>query len=78
MTAEALVGAERTRNSFEENSIMQTLGHPALEFVIALLALAAMAFAIEQIGLRIWIAWLNRHLGQRTNSGSKEFWRAHQ
>ena len=67
-----------SEKKFEECLIMQTLGHHLLEFLVVLLALAAMAFAIEQIGLRIWIAWLNRHLGQRKNGDSKEYWRTHQ
>jgi hypothetical protein len=40
---------------------MQTPQHHALEFVAALVVLVVAAFIIELIGLRIWIAWLNRY-----------------
>lgn len=56
---------------------MHALIHPVGYFVV-FLALVALAFIIDQIGLWGWIAWLNRRQGKPKNEDVEEYWKVHQ
>ena len=63
--------------------MIQRLIHTPIDGSIALLALVALIFIIDQLGLRAWIAWfnrheVNRHEGKPNDGASKEYWRVHQ
>jgi hypothetical protein len=48
---------------------------------VAFLVLIALVFAVDQLGLRLWVAWLNRrdgkHEGKPEDNGSGEYWKVH-
>ena len=58
--------------------MMQTLYHISADCLVAVLALVGVAFLLDWLGLRAWIAWLSRHDGKPNNRGSKEYWRVHE
>jgi hypothetical protein len=59
---------------------MQTLHHfsSLADCLFAVLALVALVFILDQLGLRVWIAWLIRHDGKPKNTASKEYWNLHE
>jgi hypothetical protein len=63
--------------------VIQTLiDHPAA-CLIAFLFLVALTFAADLLGLIVWLAWLDRHKGDRREQkrhgeATKEYWRVHQ
>jgi len=44
--------------------------------LVVLLALVVLGFSVDRLGLRTWIAWLNRRAKPQDN-GSKQYWRLH-
>jgi hypothetical protein len=58
--------------------MMQTLYHISAECLFAMAALVGLAFLLDWLGLRAWIAWLSRRDGMPKNSASKEYWRVHE
>lgn len=68
--------------SDEDIPMMQTLiDHPAA--LIAFLLLVALTFASHRLGLTAWLAWLDRHKGDRREQkrhgeATKDDWRVRQ
>ena len=59
-----------------EKWIVQTLSHHLVRCLVVLLALVVLGFSVDRLGLRTWIAWLNRRAKPQDN-GSKQYWRLH-
>jgi hypothetical protein len=59
-----------------EKWIVQTLSHHPVRCLVVLLALVVLGFSVDRLGLRTWIAWLNRRAKPQDN-GSKQYWRLH-
>jgi hypothetical protein len=59
-----------------EKWIVQTLSHHPVRCLVVLLALVVLGFSVDRLGLRTWIAWLNRRARHQDNS-SKEYWGLH-
>ena len=57
---------------------MLALIHHPVGYVLGFLALCALAFAMDHLGLLAWVEWLNRHHQRRKDKASKEYWRMHQ
>jgi len=58
--------------------MIQALIHHPVGYVIAFLALCALVFVVDHMGLLAWVEWLNRHDRKRKNTASKEYWGMHQ
>ena len=63
--------------------MIQMLIHHLVACLIAFVFLVALTFAADRLGLIIWLAWLDRHKGDRReqkhhNEATKEYWRMHQ
>ena len=54
------------------------LVHYADDVLFALLALVALPFFARQLGLRAWIAYLNRRENKHKDKAAEEYWRIHQ
>jgi hypothetical protein len=63
--------------------MIQTLIHHRAACLIALASLVALAFVANRLGLIVWLAWLDRHAGDRREEKrhgevTREYWRIHQ
>jgi hypothetical protein len=58
--------------------MLPTLLRYADELVLGLLAFFAISFFARQLGLRAWIAYLNRRENKPKDEAAGEYWRAHQ
>lgn len=62
--------------------MIQTVIHHPAACLIAFLALVALTFAANRLGLIVWLAWPDRHKGDRGqkshSEATKEYWRVHQ
>jgi hypothetical protein len=54
------------------------LVHYADDVLFALLALVAFPFFARQLGLRAWIAYLNRRENKHKDKAAEEYWRIYQ
>jgi hypothetical protein len=54
-----------------------TLIFHSLAYLVAFLVLVALAFAIDRLGLWLWVAWFNRRESKPGDKGSGEYWRVH-
>lgn len=69
----------------EDIRMIETLIHTPIDFLIALLSLAAVVFIVDRLGFLAWVAWVNRHQDERHNrhrgkpkgTASGEYWRVH-
>jgi hypothetical protein len=61
----------------EEIFMMQTSILHLLGYFVAFLVLVALMFAVDRLGLLLWVAWLNRRAGKPEDNGSGEYWRLH-
>jgi hypothetical protein len=57
--------------------VTPTLIFHSLGYFVAFLVLVALVFAIDRLGLRLWVARFDRREGKRGNNGSGEYWRLH-
>ena len=62
--------------------IQTVIRHPAACLGV-FLALITLTFVVNRLGLVVWLAWLDRHKGDRRGQKShgeatKEYWRVHQ
>jgi hypothetical protein len=61
--------------------MMPTLILHSLGYFVTFLALIALVFAVDRLGLMLWVAWLNRRENkcERMPEGndSGEYWRVH-
>jgi hypothetical protein len=61
--------------------MMQTPILSLLGYFVALLVLVALTFAVNRLGLMLWVAWLSRrdgkHEGKPEGNRSGEYWRVH-
>jgi|HubBroStandDraft_1064217.scaffolds.fasta_scaffold264818_2 hypothetical protein len=57
--------------------MMQTPILHLLGYFVAFLVLVALMFAVDRLGLLLWVAWLNRRAGKPEDNGSGEYWRLH-
>ncbi len=57
--------------------MMPTLILHPLGYLVAFLVLVAPVFAIDRLGLLLWVAWLNRRESEPGDNGSGEYWRVH-
>jgi hypothetical protein len=55
----------------------QTLILHSLGCFVSVLVLVALVFAVDRLGLWLWVAWLNRREGKAGDSGSGEYWEVH-
>jgi hypothetical protein len=61
--------------------MMPTLISHSLGCFAAFLVLIVLVFAVDRLGLMLWVAWLNRRKSKRERkpegNGSGEYWRVH-
>ncbi len=61
--------------------MMPTLIVLSLGYFVAFLVLISLVFAVDRLGLMVWVAWLNHRENKREHkpegNGSGEYWRVH-
>ncbi|MGO9434190.1 MAG: hypothetical protein ACLP00_07835 [Terracidiphilus sp.] len=57
--------------------MMQTLILHSLGYFVEFLVLVALIYAVDRLGLLLWVAWLNSREGNPEHNGSRKYWRAH-
>jgi hypothetical protein len=62
---------------FLEKLTKALIHHPGVCVVTLLVLLVILVFLIDQVGLRIWIGFLNRREGAPKAEAEKEYWRVH-
>jgi hypothetical protein len=58
---------------------MQVLTYnPLTGFIVALFVLVSLVYAVDRLGLRLWLAWHTRHAHKPKHEESKQYWGLHQ
>jgi hypothetical protein len=69
--------------SDEDIPMIQAVIHHPAACLGTFLALVTLAFAVSRMGLMVWLAWMDRHKGdrrgqKRRGEATKEYCRVHQ